>query len=258
MGFYVQYHNYDHEQPLPLENLGGDGDDLLPFYTTKASVRSAKGKIVYLIAGMGKGPRRYLLWRRVRMTEYEDLKNGYYQAWGVGKNLCPPIDLGRKDPEGFREFKRFMGNFGRGFSNIEPSGYHETLESLFWERSVQSDWDDFEDAIRQSGKYEENVINDELDRAKEECSERAPSERQTDPQNGSDIDLEGLDSYDPKDSNDARKRIEGSVVCRRGQKNSGNVCSPYMRKGARSVAAMSFTYWKPPISNRTEVTRRTT
>lgn len=136
--FWVQYHNYDKLGYLPAETIidGLIGLEDLPYEdvlscvsTNKRAVLNAKGGTVFLIVGIGKDPKQYYLWSKVIIEEVEVADEEgelSYDVFGSGFVLEKPYRLESND---FKDFKKFCGNFGLGFTAIDNSPYlHELIK----------------------------------------------------------------------------------------------------------------------------------
>lgn len=119
-GDWIQYHNTDQREEQPPSK----GPRGRIFWTANRSL--SKGTRVWLIAGKSVARRKLFTlhgWFTVDRTSI-DADGIRYASGPIGERFCPAIDL--NDEEWFREFQRYMGNFGRGLSPLRV----EDLEHL--------------------------------------------------------------------------------------------------------------------------------
>ena len=110
----IQYHNwtkYGLPWPRPRSRIFGDSKGGI--VTGLSFVRNEIGSQVFLIVGLGKNPRRYLLWETFEIDEVK--RDGdQFVARGPGWILNPPQALSGKE---FDEFRLQCANFV-GFKNV--------------------------------------------------------------------------------------------------------------------------------------------
>lgn len=137
--FFIQYHNADKLKTYPAEGINfnslvsdirlDDSKQTLDWiYTTKKSVQNSKGNICFLIVGKTENKiKNYYLWCYFRIEECNTENDGTITASGKGRYLEYPIFLNNL-PD-FGNFKKFCGNFGIGFQNIDNNIFSQTLNS---------------------------------------------------------------------------------------------------------------------------------
>ncbi len=137
---YIQYHNADKLGRLPFlsADLRESIDSLKldnkvkygpQFYTSKKIVEKAVGHYCFLIVGKTEKIKKYYLWSFLKIQDYVKNEKGIYtDVNGVGFDFQKPILL--NDLMHFEDFKKFCGNFGIGFQNIDNHVFCSTLLSL--------------------------------------------------------------------------------------------------------------------------------
>ena len=125
----IQYHNADKLDCCPTLDNTPKFEKWI--YTSKKKlIEKAKGQHCFLIVGMTEEIKKYYLWSYFKIEGYtiaiDDDK--YYDVSGTGFGLQPPILLNNLD--NFTDFKKFCGNFGIGFQNIDKHIFCKTLISL--------------------------------------------------------------------------------------------------------------------------------
>lgn len=140
--FYIQYHNADKLEYFPTPGI--DFNSLISsitlndtidkrdwIYTTKKTAKQAIGGIYFLIVGKTENRiKNYYLWCHF---EIEDCTENFNEIIvnGSGQDLKHPILL-NNHPD-FDSFKKFCGNFGIGFQNINNHPFLNTLKSYIIE-----------------------------------------------------------------------------------------------------------------------------
>ncbi|MGK7913147.1 MAG: GIY-YIG nuclease family protein [Synechococcus sp.] len=135
---WVQYHNFERlgylpgEQSLDIYEEDEISDNQLQtcgISTRKGAVKDSRGDTVFLIVGVG-SPKQYFLWSRFTIEEVMiGEEEGYhYQAFGTGMSVesFEPLN----DLPGFKEFRKYCGNFGLGFHNIDNSPFLGSLKGI--------------------------------------------------------------------------------------------------------------------------------
>jgi len=137
--FFIQYHNADKLGYFPTD--GTDFNSLISYiqlddtekvehewiYTTKKTVLKAKGSTCFLIVGKTENKiKNYYLWCYFKIENYKE-KRREIIAIGTGQDFKHPIFLNNL-PD-FDSFKKFCGNFGIGFQNINKHDFSKILRS---------------------------------------------------------------------------------------------------------------------------------
>jgi hypothetical protein len=137
--FFIQYHNADKLGYFPTE--GTDFNSLISdielddtekeehewIYTSKKTVKKSIGGICFLIVGKTENRiKNYYLWCYFKIENYIETRYEII-AVGTGKDFKYPIFLNNL-PD-FDSFKKFCGNFGIGFQNIDNHKFSQTLKS---------------------------------------------------------------------------------------------------------------------------------
>jgi hypothetical protein len=123
MSFFLQYHNADKLEWLPLDEEPFLETDL-GVHTRQPLVRRTMGSTVFLIVGIGR-PVRYFLWETFRVERIEEEKDTFI-ASGTGWQLIPPQLLSGTE---FESFQHACANF-RGLRDISALPYCATLLRL--------------------------------------------------------------------------------------------------------------------------------
>ena len=136
--YYIQYHNADNLGSYPTADIDFKTNiDLLHLdnsikfdswiYTRKKLVEKAVGQFCFLVVGKTEKIKKYYLWAFFKIEKC-DLNNGdFYNVLGTGYDFEKPILL--NELEDFNDFKKFCGNFGIGFQNIDNHIFCKTLLS---------------------------------------------------------------------------------------------------------------------------------
>ncbi len=138
MPTYVQYHNADKlgRYPTPAIDFHLKIDEIPPqdealtehkIFTTKKSILKAKDAKCFLIVGKTETIKKYYLWSFFTIEHVELTDQKYYQARGRGHTFKRPILL--NDIAGFDEFKKYCGNFGIGFQQIDNHAFTSILNT---------------------------------------------------------------------------------------------------------------------------------
>lgn len=141
--FYIQYHNADKLGYFPTDNIEFNSlvseivlDDTIKeekdwIYTSKRTVLKAMDSMCFLIVGKTENKfKNYYLWCYFKIKYCKETTIDIV-AGGTGKDLKHPILLNNL-PE-FDSFKKFCGNFGIGFQNINNHSFFQILLSCITE-----------------------------------------------------------------------------------------------------------------------------
>jgi hypothetical protein len=96
-------------------------------YTKKKLVEKAVGQFCFLVVGKTEKIKKYYLWAFFKIEKCDLNDDGFYNVLGTGYDFEKPILL--NESEGFNNFKKFCGNFGIGFQNIDNHIFCKTLFS---------------------------------------------------------------------------------------------------------------------------------
>lgn len=136
--FFIQYHNADKLECFPTKGVDFNSlisdielDDTIKehnwIYTTKKTVKKSIGAICFLIVGKTENKiKNYYLWCYFEIENYKE-KRREIIVLGKGKDFKHPIFLNNL-PD-FDSFKKFCGNFGIGFQNIDNHDFSKILRS---------------------------------------------------------------------------------------------------------------------------------
>lgn len=138
MPTYVQYHNADKlgRYPTSAIDFNFKIDDIPPqdealtehqIFTTKKSILKAEGARCFLIVGKTETIKKYYLWWFFTIDKVDPTEHNFYQASGRGHTFKRPILL--NDIAGFDEFKKYCGNFGIGFQQIDNHAFSSILNA---------------------------------------------------------------------------------------------------------------------------------
>jgi len=136
---FIQYHNADKLECFPT--YGIDFNSLVSdiilndtisnkpwIYTTKKAVRKSVDSICFLIVGKTENKiKNYYLWCYFKIKNCSTDDYDTIEVSGIGQDLKYPILLNPL-PD-FDNFKKFCGNFGIGFQNIDNHIFCQTLNS---------------------------------------------------------------------------------------------------------------------------------
>lgn len=136
--YYIQYHNADNIGSYPTADTDFKSNvDLLSLdnsvrfdswiYTRKKLVEKAVGQFCFLVVGKTEKIKKYYLWAFFRIEKCEINNDRFYNVYGTGYDFKKPILL--NELENFNDFKKFCGNFGIGFQNIDNHIFCKTLIS---------------------------------------------------------------------------------------------------------------------------------
>lgn len=146
--YYIQYHNADLHRRYPfgiedfsksVESINLDNSiNYKPWvYTKKRAIKKAIGQSCFLVVGKSEQKiKKYFLWAYFKIEDIDIDTEKYYSVYGTGYDLAKPIIL--NELENFPDFKKFCGNFGFGFQNIDKHPFCKTLISLLHEAKLNS------------------------------------------------------------------------------------------------------------------------
>jgi len=136
--YYIQYHNADilgyyptsgADFNTPVEALHLDHSVRFDsrIYTKKKLVEKSVGQSCFLIVGKTEKIKKYYLWSFFKIEQFDVDEDGFYTVYGTGYDFKQPVLL--NELNNFTGFKKFCGNFGIGFQNIDNHLFHKTLIS---------------------------------------------------------------------------------------------------------------------------------
>lgn len=138
--YYIQYHNADKLGYYPTLGVNFKTiidsivlDNTIQYdsriYTAKKQIEKAVGAYCFLIVGKSdKTQKSYYLWSFFQIDDFNKDKFDFYNVNGTGYNFTKPICLNKS--KYFDDFKKFCGNFGLGFQNIDNHNFCQTLVEL--------------------------------------------------------------------------------------------------------------------------------
>lgn len=147
--FFIQYHNADKLENFPTGGVDfnllvsdirlDDNIQTSPWiYTTKKSVFNSIGGICFLIVGKTENKiKNYYLWCYFEIEQCARKNDGSITVSGIGQDLKRPIFL--NNLPNFENLKKFCGNFGIGFQNIDNNPFTQTLNSYTIELKKKDD-----------------------------------------------------------------------------------------------------------------------
>ena len=145
--YYIQYHNADNLGSYPTPDTDFKSNvDLLNLdnsvrfdswiYTRKKLVEKAVGQFCFLVIGKTEKIKKYYLWAFFKIEKCDINDNGFYNVYGTGYDFEKPVLLNELDD--FNDFKKFCGNFGIGFQNIDNHIFCKTLISYSSELNLSN------------------------------------------------------------------------------------------------------------------------
>lgn len=163
--FFIQYHNADKLEYFPTSGIDFHSlisditlDDTIRkqpwIYTTKKIVRKSTGSICFLIVGKTENRiKNYYLWCYFKIENCIPEHGDSIDVSGTGQDLKHPILLNNL-PD-FENFKKFCGNFGIGFQNIDNHVFSQILNSYTIELKKNN--------VQKSDKEKLKILLQELD-----------------------------------------------------------------------------------------------